>query len=146
MEKKTSVINEGTPDRHTTLKWPWIALFWGNGQHLTEDAGHVLWGGQTAEASLRQNCSSWSRSWHRRLWNDGRGPVPAWVTSPLQLHQCVWFQFSAITLWNIKKNKTLKKKRETTENDYKRAELLNVCFKDSSSSFQVFGCFSLLCV
>lgn len=62
---------------------------------------------------------------------DRRGPAPIWAASPLQLHQCVWFQFSAIPLGRM--------------GGKKKKMFLNVCFKDSSSAFQVFGCF-FLCV
>lgn len=92
---------------------PILALF-GHGELLNKDRWRGLWGKPRMLLSGRTVLY---------LHGDGREnngckltlskqTDKVWATSPLQLHQCVWFQFSAIPLG--KKNKK---------------KFLNVCFK-----------------
>lgn len=93
--------------------------------------------GQTADASLRQNCSLPTR---RRPWGQ-------WLQSDFQQiktdeaqsrsephHLSSYISVCDFSLVQFHFGEGQKKK------------FLNVCFKDSSSAFQVFGCFFLLCV
>lgn len=137
MEKRTSVMNEGTVRHHTIEKnKPILALFLGGMENCwirTDDAVCRANRGCFSQAELfftytEMAMRTMAASW---LWANktDEAQSPVWATSPLQLHQCVWFQFSAIPL-----------------REKKTCFFLNVCFKDSSSTFQVFGCFFLLCV
>lgn len=111
MEKRTSVINEGTIHHHTIKKWTYTRTFW---ERRTADLGQMTWFvGQTADASLRQNCSlptwrwpweQWLQTWlsankDRQSQTSQTSPSPglSHITSPAT-SVCVWFQFSAIPL------------------------------------------------